>query len=237
VSERIEPEDVGGLEGLPPSDPRVRALEEQPRARALQKAYREFASPEVGIDSAEMMEAEDRLQVALEREIGVPLGEPTEAGSSARAVRPRRRPGFLGALLDSQWRPAFAVAALVVVAGGAWLLTATRREGAPVMRGPESGAVGDAAAPRAVPLPDGSWRLTWPGSADAESYEVVFLSAELTEIARVTGLRETHLDLRPDALPSGLVLGSHVLWRAHAMRGTDEVSRTAVVPLALEAGR
>jgi len=61
----------------------------------------------------------------------------------------------------------------------------------------------------------------------------VFLSADLSEVARVANVNETHLDLAPAALPSGLRSGEQVLWRVHAMRGPDEVAHSRTQPLTL----
>ena len=67
----------------------------------------------------------------------------------------------------------------------------------------------------------------------AESYAVVFLSPDLVEIARVSGVTESHLDLRPGALPTGLASGNRVLWRVSAMRGPDELARSRALMVTL----
>lgn len=228
---RIEPEDLGDLAALPPEDPRVRALDS--RARAQLRAYQEFVAPGQVPEGARVADAERKLGEALEREIGAPVGSPTPAHSAPAA--PRRGGGWLGELLAPRLRPALAMAAVLIVAGGVWLITsAPRREGAPLMRGPgptvpESGLV--AAAPK--PLPDGSLRLSWTPAAEAASYTVVFLSPDLAEITRVTDLGTTHVDLRPGSLPNGLKPGTWVLWRVLAMRGEDEVARSSTMSVSL----
>lgn len=238
---RIEPEDLGGLEGLPPDDPRTRALEGQPRARAQLRAYRDFVAPGDAPDGARVPEAEAQLKEALERELGVTIaGDAEDAGGRAAQRRPKagastalpRRGGFWS-VFEPRLRPAFALAALVIVAGGAWLFTATRREGGPIMRGSAPPVVQGGLVVRAAPerLADGSLRLSWTPAAEAESYAVVFLSPGLVEIVRVDGLRDTFFDLEPRALPAGLERGSRVLWRVVAMRGVDEVGRSPVAAL------
>jgi hypothetical protein len=232
---RVEPEDLGGLEGLPPDDPRVRDLESQPRARAQLRAYRDFVAPGDVPEGARVHEAEARLGEALERELGTPIGGASGA-PSATPSRPQRGGGFLSMLFAPRLRPALALAALLVVTGGVWLVTATRQKpGGPIMRGtspapPEGGVAGSANTER---LADGALRLTWTPSAEAESYAVVFLSPDLAEIARVSGVTEPHLDLRPGALPAGLAPGSRVLWRVHAMRGPDELARSHALMVTL----
>jgi hypothetical protein len=233
---RIEPEDLGGLEALPPDDPRVRELESQPRARAQQRTYRDFVAPGDVPEGARVHEAEARLAEVLERELGTPIGGAPETAPGAPAAAPARSGGggFLSQLFAPRMRPALALAAVVVVAGGAWLYTATRQPGQPILRGgttagPEGGPVGGATEE----LANGALRLTWTPSVGAESYTVVFLSPELAEIARVGDIRETHLDLRPGALPAGLTSESQVLWRVVAMRGPDELTRSSTLTVTL----
>jgi len=238
----LEPEDLGDLADLPPDDPRRRALESQPRARAQLHAYRDFVAPGDTPEGARVAEAEARLAEALEREIGVTTFEdersrPATASAARpateRAPRPRARGSWSWLPLGLQ--PALAVAALIVVAGGALLVGQRLRDTRErVLRGATHGIEGGLEA-RATPrqLPGGRLRLEWAPAPEALSYSVVFLSPELTEIARVTNLGETHLDLRPDSLPSGLRPGGHVLWRVLAMHGADEVSRSRALPLTL----
>jgi len=237
----LEPEDLGDLADLPPDDPRRRALESQPHARAQLHAYRDFVAPGDMPEGARVAEAEARLAETLEREIGVTISEDersrpdtaSAARPTARAPRPRARGSW--SWLPAGLQPALAVAALIVVAGGALLMGQRLRDTRErVLRGatPGTGA-GIEASATPHRLPDGTLRLEWSPAPEALSYSVVFLSPELTEVARVTNLGETHLDLRAEALPSGLQPGGHVLWRVLAMHGADEVSRSHASPLTL----
>ena len=101
------------------------------------------------------------------------------------------------------------------------------------MRGTEPVTPGVELTTVARTLDDGALRLEWTPSAAADHYALVFLSPDLSEIARVADLREPHVDLRSGALPAGLTPGSHALWRVIAMRGADEVarSRTAAITI------
>lgn len=238
---RIEPEDLGGLEGLPPDDARMRSLESQPRVRAQQRAFREFLAPGDAPDPAQVAEAEVRMREALEREIGIPLGGASGGRAADAAARARHR-GSLWAAWP-RLRPALAFAAVVLVAGGAWMFATLRRESAaPQLRAsqpviPRSGLV---TAEKPERLDGGGLRLTWAPVGEADSYTVVFLAPDLAEVAQVAGLRQTHLNLKPGSLPRGLVPGSRVLWRVSAMRGADEVARsgtlTAELPPAAPGG-
>jgi hypothetical protein len=237
---RTDPDDLAGYEDLPPDDPRV--LELGPRARASLRAYRDFMASGDAPEGAPVADAEAKLGEALERELGVTLGDdPGRAPpgtAPARGGRPRAG-GFLDALLGPRLRPALAFAVLIVVAGGVWLFTSARRGGeapamrggeTPVMRGGETGA-GDPLGAHVHSLGGGSMRLEWNPSAEASSYTVTFLSPDLVEVARMTDVRDTHVDLLRGSLPSGLTPGARLLWRVSAMRGADEVvrSRTTTV--------
>jgi hypothetical protein len=226
------PEDLGELEGLPHDDPRLHALESQPRVRAQRRAYQDFVTPGDEPAGARPAEAAARLRETLERELGVAIDErsdPTRAPSE-RGARGQRRvqPGWLDRLFGAPWQP-LGVAALLVVAGGLWLLSSSRHESAPVFRG-GTRVEGWSALP-AQRQSDGSVRLQWPASPGAARYAVVFLSADLREIARLEDLSTTRIDLRPGRLPVGLESGSHVLWRVVALSGADEVARSGLQPL------
>jgi hypothetical protein len=222
----LEPDELEGLEDLVPDDPRVTAR--GPRARARLRAYREFVTPGEIPDGARVDEAEERLERVLEREIGIPLGRPSDRGPSAHAITPPppARDGFWSWLLGPRMRPALALGALLIVVGGVWLVQSGRQTEPAVMRGAEPPASPGDLAAVTVTRDDGSVRLEWLAAPRAVRYTVVFLSPDLSEIARVSNLPVTSLDLRAGALPAGLVSGSSVLWRVHAMSGDDEIARS-----------
>lgn len=231
----IEPEHLGAFEGLPTDDPRVRNL--GPRARAQLRAYRDFVAPGEAPEGVRVADAEARLGETIERELGIILGGESE--DAARAAPqpqggPRRAGGFLSAWFAPRSRVAFAVAALVVVAGGAWIVTSMRQgTEPPLMRGGvpagREGPLQAIVSPTQVP--DGGVRLEWSPLPEADGYRVVFLSADLAEVARVAEVHETHLDLRPGALPIGLASGARLLWRVVAMRGADELARSRTLAI------
>jgi hypothetical protein len=235
VSDRpIEPEELGELADLSPDDPRVQALESQPRAQAQLRAYRDFVAPGDVPAGARVAEAEARLGEMLETELGVAIGATERAPSVAPpASRPRRagvwswlRPGL---------RPAFAIAALVIVAGGAWVVTQSKRgTNEPILRGIAPGTpTGVIANETPEQLPNGALRLSWAPVADATAYTVVFLSADLSEVARIDALSSPHLVLDPNALLPGLTPHTNVLWRVIAWHGADELGRSPALPLTL----
>lgn len=233
---RFDPEKLAELLDLPDDDPRRRAAESEPRLQAQIRAYHEFVRPTDVPEGAHVKAAENHLARILERELGVPIEPAAGVGADIATPKPRSRlpSGFWAAIFQPSLRPALALAGLVVLAGGAWLYTSTRHPEPPVMRdatpAPGSGFAGHAQPER---LGEGALRLSWTAEPEADAYAVVFLSPDLTEIARVGEVRDTHLDLRTHELPVGLVPGRRVLWRVHALHSTDEIGRTSALPLTL----
>lgn len=247
---RIEPEELEDLTGLEPGDPRLREADSPPRVRAVVRAYRDFLAPGEVPGDARVADAEARLRNVLEREIGVPLGDDDTAshpwgervGPSAGAGREPSSgsPGLSGwfrrAMLPRGFRSALAVAGLIVVSGTVWIAMDRGHEGGdPIMRGDGPTATEDVLTPKPVPerLDDGSVRLEWSSSGEADRYAVIFLAADLEELARVENLPEPRLELSPGALPAGLRSGREVLWLAVALRGIDEVARSPAQPITI----
>lgn len=220
-----EPDDLSGIEDLSPDDPRVTAR--GPRARSQLRAYRDFVAPGDVPDGARVGEAEDRLRQMLEREIAGVAG----AAGERHAAESPARGDFWTRLLGPRLRPAFALAALVIVVSGVWLVRSSRRTEPPVMRGSEAPPAASDLASATVTRSDGSVRLEWLATPGATTYTLVFLSADLAEIARVPDVTTTNFDLRAGALPAGLTAGTPVLWRVQAMNGNDELARSKTTAL------
>lgn len=224
-------EDLAALAALPPDDPRRREAEARPGVAARLRAYEEFAAPGDLPPSEKLAEAEERLGALLEREIGV------EIPGAVRARPPARRAvlegSWLARLLAPPRRPLLAAAVVIVVAGSGLVMTLGRRDSAPVYRGGETTGARGGWEARLVssPLPSGGVRLTWAPAAGADGYAVVFLSADLVEVARVSGVRETAFALAPGTLPAGLASGAEVLWRVVALRGADEIGSSPTQPV------
>jgi len=222
----LEPEELAGLEDFAPDDPRVAAR--GPRVRAQLRAHRDFVTPGEIPDGARVDEAEQRLGQLLEREIGIPFTGPIDPGTMpAHPIRPAPvRDGFWSWLLGPRMRPALALGALLVVLGGVWLVRSGRQAQPTVMRGTETPASPTDLASATLTRDDGSVHLEWLAAPRAASYTLVFLSPDLSEVARISDLHATSLDLRAGALPTGLASGASVLWRVHAMSGNDEIARS-----------
>lgn len=233
MSERpFEPPDtdeLAGLEDLSPDDPRV--IAQGPRVRAQLRAYRDFVAPDTLPEGARADDAEERLGRMLERELGIPASQP----SAARAETPRipvasEPQGFWTRLLGPRMRPAIGFAAVLVVLGVVWMVR-PRPAQEPVLRGTQTPASPTELASATVTRSDGSVRLEWLAVAGASSYRVVFLSPDLSEIARVNDLHDTRFDLIDGSLPSGLTPHAPVLWRVHAMSGGDELARSKTISI------
>jgi hypothetical protein len=215
------PDAFAGWEDVPLDDPRVLAL--GPAARARLRAYHAFMAGEAP-EGARVEDAERRLAEAIEHEIGVPL-EPgaTTTRRSPAPVQLERSAGWRSWFAPPA-RPVWAVALVLAVAGTSlWYASERRAPGGPVLRGNPTPAP---LATRTSHLADGGVRLEWAPLPGAEGYAIVFLSADLSERARVRDLHDTHFDLRAGANPPGLPSGAQVLWRVIALRGGDEIERS-----------
>lgn len=233
---RLRSEELGEIAALPADDPRRRAVEADPIAAAQLRAYLDFVAPGRLPEGANVAAAEAGLLAALERELGVTLGPGVDPGHATEPATRKSLAGLFSWIVAPAWRPALAVAGALVVIAGGWLWTAPRggREqpnlrgpAAPITPGPwEAGLKAEAAGA-------GRIRLKWNAAPGATRYAVVFLAADLHELARVDDRTETEFLLAGDALPAGLVPGQSVLWRADAFQGADEVGRSATVPLTI----
>lgn len=122
-------------------------------------------------------------------------------------------------------RPAFAFAALLVVATAGVALWRVNTS-APVMRDASGTGAGAFAAGPARPV-DGGLALKWTAEPAVDDYCVVFLDGALREIARTKPIAATQLKLESAALPDGLEHGAQVAWYVEARAGGDVVARTA----------
>jgi hypothetical protein len=236
---RIEIEDLGGLSDLPPEDPRRKALESQPSARAQMRAYREFMSPGDDPVREQRREAEARLAEALARELGIAGGAATDTAAHTRSTRSdlrsqSARSPFLSWLGAGSPRLAMGLAAvLILIAGGALIFRMMNERGGEQLRGsitPPASGTWDA-RPTVESSAEGGIVLRWSAAPGADAYAVVFLGSDLAEVARVADLRGPKLVLERESLPHGLVPGAHALWRVMAYHGADEIGRSSTSPL------
>jgi hypothetical protein len=209
----IEAEALDAVLALPESDPRRAHLRGCPRCHALAESYAMFMAP---ADShAAHADDADRAFDALRANL--------LAGSSASAPSLRRstwRDWFAPAL-----RPAWALAALTILAGGALLLPRLQSS-APshVLRGADN-------APMTLSPPaaqDGGVKLAWKAYPTADAYTVVFYSPALEELGRVDAGAQPVFVVPAARLPQAYAQGGAVLYRVIASRGGDEIARSSV---------
>lgn len=217
----IEVEALARVRELPAGTAERRHVEECPRCRSALLALAEFER-EVGELPAEADApgANTRLSAVID--------SLTSATPVAAAPR-RAETGWLRALFAPPvMRYAAGFAVVVIVAASAWF----------VSRGPEGGtgrlergaATTDGAA--IVRATDSGWEISWPAVEGAETYDVVFLSTDLREVARVADVRATRLELVREALPAGLSPGAPLLVEIDARSGGSTLRIT--VPVAFE---
>ena len=231
----LEPKDFDELARLLSGDPRRRLLEPQARLRARARAFEEFESPGNVPEGARLAEAETRLAESLQRELGVPIRREAwvpegRANQSVRLpARGRRRvtPGPF-------WAPALAAAVLIVVVGGAWmLLTRPNPQTTPIMRGETPRSPAGTLTGTSRVDEGGNVRFEWTATTEATTFVVTILAPDLTEMTRLEPVTVTHTQLAPGALDTSLVPEGQLLWRVTALRGTDEIARSSMMPLTL----
>jgi len=212
--------EIAAVLDLGPDDPRRRHLAECPRCRALALSFQEFLAPESVPDGARPAEAVRRLS----RVVADETAAPTRAGMGSPAAGGPM--GWFGRLwLRPPVRTAWAMAALVVVAGGVFLAVHTRQGREPVLRGPQAAVL----ALQPVRLePDGALRLCWAPLAGAERYQVRLYSTALAEVVRLEPVTVPEAVLRRSALPRGIPPGTALLWRVAALRGGDDIAQSPV---------
>lgn len=217
----IEVEALARVRDLPAGSPELRHVEECPRCRAALLALAEFER-EVGDLPAEADApgANARLSEAID--------SLTSAAPVAAAPR-RVESGWLRRLFaPPAMRYAAGFAVVAIVAASTWFVArGPAGDGARLERG---AARADGAA--SVRATDAGWEFSWPAVEGAESYDVVFLSTDLREVARVADVRATRLDLGRDALPAGVTPGTPLLVEIDARSGGSTLLIT--VPVAIE---
>jgi hypothetical protein len=200
---------------LPEGDPRRAHLASCPRCRALVDNYRLFTAPD-DEDATHALAAEGRLDAYREQWLG-------RASTAVAPARRGARPGWRS-LFAPTLRPAWAAAAVVVVAGAVllWPRLAPER-GRIVLRGSER-------EPLALAQPEflasGAVRIAWQPVADADSYQVRFYSTGFAELARLPKVSATHVEAPADRLPADYRQGGLVLVRVVAFKGPDEIAHS-----------
>jgi hypothetical protein len=75
--------------------------------------------------------------------------------------------------------------------------------------------------------------LRWAPVEGAVGYKVLFLRADLSELADIGPLAEPQLKLHPEALPPGLTSGERVRWQVVALRDGERIVTSPVAVVAV----
>ena len=210
-------EELAGVLLAASDDERRAHVESCPRCRAQLAELRTFLEPG-DVPLARVADAEAALAAAFDRDwrAAHPATAAPTTPLAPRVAQPSR-PSIWEALFAPALRPAWSMAAVVVVAGGLWLAL---KPGEPsVVRGSVSTVV-ETLTPVAS---DGSLTLAWKPVEGADRYEVTFLDAELSELGAPVRVTEPRITLRRDSLSSGLASGASVMWQVSAWAGDREL--------------
>ncbi len=206
---------------LPPRDPMRLHLDDCPRCRARMTAFRAFLDPEPIPEGARVDDARRVLTAVIAR----------EASRSVRQGQSKGRLGFFDWFTGAAWRPALAMAVLLIAALiGGRIVTDDGGVRQPVLRG---GSESSAPAPPAASyLSDGSLHLRWQPMEGAESYRVVFYALDLAQTGSLAIDGGTETIVTPERLGSLEAGGGSGFVRIEALRGGDRIalSPPAVLP-------
>ncbi len=213
------------LLALPEGDPRRERALADPAVRALYDSYRTFMAADTtgvpGLDRAD--DALARLRGAMIMDGGADVRVPASARVDSRGDTPWWRALFAPAL-----RPALAFAVLVVAAGAAWFaMRPGTPEGVVVLRGNRGGDL------QLLPArgTERGVQLTWRRVPEADRYEVVFYTSQLTQIATLGETADTTA-LVPRSMRTMLQRGgTEVLYRVVARSAGDEIEHSPVSTL------
>ncbi len=214
------------LLALPAGDPRREEALRDPALRALHDSYVAFlaadASGVPGLDRAEDALARLRGAVIMDG------GEPRPVPASARTIVAAARTPWWQALFAPALRPALAFVVLLVAAGALWTtLRPPARPNVVVLRG---GRSGELVVVSARPSERGV-QLVWRRVAEADRYEVVFYTSQLTQIATLGETADTTA-LVPRSMRTMLQRGgTEVLFRVIARAAGDEIEHSPVATL------
>ena len=213
----FSPEEFVRLLALPEDHPERRQAEVSGKLDAWRRMLHEFEEPGAGDATAtELARADAVMAQRVESMLGTPTGVPPGA------ARPASGGPSLLAWLASIWsrpalRPAFAMAALMIVAGTSWWMVGSRAPRA--VRGVSEDGIVVETRETSEAL-----ELTWAPVPGAEHYRIRFFGPALREIARRDDVVEPRLRFERGALPAGIASGEEVVIDVAAMRGNDALA-------------
>ena len=231
IDDRFTPEEFSRLMALPEDHPDRRRAAASAQFEAMRRMLGEFERPVDALLSAEQVEA---ASLELQRRLAAAAAPVDRVPATPDAERMHAKPPSivartLGWLNAPAGRVGLAFVCAVVVVGVTWWSTHRSPREEAVRGVPESGAFEIAVAHESH---DGL-TLHWNPVAGAEAYRVVFLGADLAEIAHVDVTRGTEFMLRRAALPAGAPSGGRVSIEVVAVRDGATVATTPARSLLL----
>ena len=200
-----------------------------PRCRARYAAYLRFMAGAGEVPAEELVAARRRLVEELRGRIESPTPQPGLAPRRPAGREPARR-RFGGWL-----RPVLAGAALALVIA---LLPVFRPNRPATPERPQLRGESTRSARLRTESPEpndlGGLRLRWTALAEATSYRVCLLDAELNEVASFEAGADTTFTLSAEDLRLLQAADRALAWRVRALNGADEIQHSA--PRALTAG-
>jgi hypothetical protein len=201
----LENNELEEVLALPAEHPRRRHLEDCPRCRALLASYAEFLDP-AEQSGSRPGDARREIREALDSRI---LGPD-------RSVEPSGN--FFERLSAALWRPALALAAVVVIFLGVQNLFF---DGPGELRYRGEAYSGDFVFPVET-LEDGSLEFRWQSVDGADEYRLVILGADLLEKETLSAGADTFLVI-PAERAETLRQAGPLFWELNAFRSFDRL--------------
>lgn len=194
----IPMEALGTLDALGPEDPRRRHAESCARCSALWVAYREFVRADAP-RAARIDDADTRLAAFIKQRV-----DGVEVVGGSRRVR-----GRWFEMPTLRFAAAAVVLVVAAVAVTQWFPGSGGDDENALRGGPR--IVVTLEAPRS--LADGTVELKWTSVPHADSYQVILLREDLTEIVRMPATGEHAMTIDPSGLPA-----EATRWQVTALR-------------------
>ena len=224
----LELDEIAAAAKLLLTDPRRRQLEECPRCSSQLLLYQQFMSAEAP-EEADLAGADAHLADFMSEAIDRRAASPDTSSGDAPAWAGLK--AWFGRLLAPSPALAGAAALLVVVMALAVWRPWTADQ--PVFRKDVSTPPGSRLLITESPeeQPDGSVRLAWQPVPGADSYQLLFRTPELAELAVFGPMTEISFILNRSQFPPDSP--DLVLWQVSALRGGDEIARSRPASLKL----
>ncbi len=224
----FNPDDLGELLTLPPTDARLSHLDDCPACRTMLASYRKFLDDSANPSGCDRIDAGIRLDSFIREQI---LG----GAPTVTEAEPQRRVFFasiLRSLRSPIVRPVLAVGSLLAIALLSWdrFDPGQRNQPPDLLRGEEDRTADSFTSMSAARHADGSFQLTWSVVEGAEVYQVLILSATLDELTRIGVQGETSLRLPAEQIPRS-ERPAPLFWQVVALRDGQRLDQSRIAAL------